>query len=143
MRVRMHRMEGLIEGLLHYSRAGRTHGRPEIVDVAQLVQDVIDLLSPSDSVSLTIETDLPTLETERLLLQQVFMNLIGNAIKHANRADPPDHHRRPSGRAVLRVLGQRQRSGHRTGVSRADLGHLPDARSPAIVSRAPASAWRS
>ena len=88
MRGRMHRMEGLIEGLLQYSRAGRAHGQPETVAVADVVGDVVDLLSPPDSVTILIEPDLPTIETERLLLQQVFMNLIGNAIKHANRDDP-------------------------------------------------------
>jgi len=87
MRVRMHRMEGLIEGLLHYSRAGRAHQEPEIVDVGRLVREVIDLLSPPPTVSISIERDLPTIQTERPMLQQVFMNLIGNAIKHANRAD--------------------------------------------------------
>jgi light-regulated signal transduction histidine kinase (bacteriophytochrome) len=82
MRVRMHRMEGLIEGLLQYSRAGRAHQRPERVDIGALVAEVVDLLSPPDSVRIAIESDLPTIQTERLMLQQVFMNLIGNAIKH-------------------------------------------------------------
>jgi signal transduction histidine kinase len=88
MRLRMHRMEGLIEGLLQYSRAGRTHQEPELVDVGHLVQEVVDLLSPPERATIRIATDLPTMRTERLLLQQVFMNLIGNAIKHANRDDP-------------------------------------------------------
>lgn len=88
MRVRMHRMEGLIEGLLQYSRAGRAHHAPERVDVAALVREVVDLLSPPDGVSIVIESDLPAIHTERLMLQQVFMNLIGNAIKHAAVAEP-------------------------------------------------------
>lgn len=87
MRGRMHRMEHLIEGLLQYSRAGRVHQDPESINVGVLVRDVIDLLSPPASVSIAIAKDMPTIETERLLLQQVFMNLIGNAIKHANRDD--------------------------------------------------------
>ena len=82
MRVRMHRMEGLIEGLLQYSRAGRVHHEPERVDVGALLGEVVDLLSPPDTVSVLIESDMPTIRTERLLLQQVFMNLIGNALKH-------------------------------------------------------------
>ena len=83
MRVRMHRMEGLIEGLLQYSRAGRLHHDPERVNVGELVRDIVDLLSPPETVAILVERDLPTLRTERLLLQQVFMNLIGNAVKHA------------------------------------------------------------
>src|SRR5262245_45084534 len=88
MRGRMHRMEDLIEGLLQYSRAGRVHKTPEMVDVGTLVREVVDLISPAESVSVRISDDLPTIRTERLLLQQVFMNLIGNAIKHSNRPDP-------------------------------------------------------
>jgi signal transduction histidine kinase len=88
MRVRMHRMEGLIEGLLHYSRAGRARQTPERVNVGSLVREVVDLLSPPETVSIVIEPNLPTFQTERLMLQQVFMNLIGNAIKHAS-ADYP------------------------------------------------------
>ena len=88
MQVRMHRMEGLIEGLLQYSRAGRAHHRPERVHVGALVREVIDLLSPPDRILIAVEPDLPTIHTERLMLQQVFMNLIGNAIKHALVDEP-------------------------------------------------------
>ena len=88
MRLRMHRMEGLIEGLLQYSRAGRTHQEPESVDIGHLVQEVVDLISPPEGATIRVADDLPSIRTERLLLQQVFMNLIGNAIKHANRSDP-------------------------------------------------------
>ena len=87
MRVRMHRMEGLIEGLLQYSRAGRVHQEPERVDVGELVRESVDLLSPPETVAVLVEADMPTIRTERLLLQQVFMNLIGNAIKHAAGGD--------------------------------------------------------
>jgi signal transduction histidine kinase len=88
MRGRMHRMESLIEGLLEYSRAGRVHHKPETVDVSELVREVVDLLSPPDGAVVIVAQELPVILTERLLLQQVFQNLIGNAIKHANRADP-------------------------------------------------------
>jgi PAS domain S-box-containing protein len=87
MRVRMHRMEGLIEGLLQYSRAGRVHHDPERVNVGELVREVVDLLSPPEHVAILVERDMPTILTERLLLQQVFMNLIGNALKHAASED--------------------------------------------------------
>jgi light-regulated signal transduction histidine kinase (bacteriophytochrome) len=85
MRLRMHRMEGLIEGLLQYSRAGRVHQGVEAVNVGQLIRVVVDLLSPPQGVTIAIAPDLPTITTERLLLQQVFLNLLNNAIKHCGR----------------------------------------------------------
>ena len=62
MRVRMHRMEGLIEGLLQYSRAGRVHEQPERVDVGALVREVVDLLSPPASVTIAVAKDLPVVK---------------------------------------------------------------------------------
>ena len=35
-----------------------------------------------------LPSDLPRITTERVPLQQVFANLIGNALKHAKRSDP-------------------------------------------------------
>jgi signal transduction histidine kinase len=87
LRGRVTRMEGLIDGILEYSRIGRTKQKVEQVDVRKLLADTIDLLAPPAGVTIEIGPDMPTLVTERLPLQQVFMNLIGNAIKHASRAD--------------------------------------------------------
>lgn len=87
MRARMHRMEALIEGLLQFSRAGRVHGRPERVDTAALIADVVELLAPPEDTLIFIASDMPTLSAERVPLQQVFGNLIGNAVKYAGRKD--------------------------------------------------------
>ena len=86
MRSRMHRMEALIEGILHYSRVGRLETKVERVDTNKLVREVIDLLAAPDA---TYELgELPKLQTTALPLQQILLNLIGNAVKYANRIDP-------------------------------------------------------
>jgi PAS domain S-box-containing protein len=86
MRSRMHRMEALIEGILEYSRAGRLAQSVEPVDVRGLVREVVDLLAPPQSVTIEIG-ELPSLITSRLPLQQIFINLVGNALKHSDRPD--------------------------------------------------------
>jgi signal transduction histidine kinase len=88
LRGRVQRMEALIEGILNYARAGRVLAPAETVDVARLVQDVVGLLAPPARARIEIDCPLPALWTERLLLEQVLLNLIGNALKHAQREDP-------------------------------------------------------
>lgn len=88
LRGRVHRMEALIDGVLEYSRAGRMRGAAEPVDTRQLAGDVVELLSIPAGVHVEIDPSLPTLATERLLLQQVLLNLVGNAVKHNRAASP-------------------------------------------------------
>jgi PAS domain S-box-containing protein len=85
---RVHRMENLIDGILHYARAGRARGNPESVDVARLVQDAIDMLAPPARFRIDVQGYMPVLVTERSPLEQVFLNLLGNAVKHADNEDP-------------------------------------------------------
>lgn len=85
LRGRVRRLESLIDGILQYSRAGRVRAPEESVDTGALVHEVIDLLAPPPEITIRVAPDMPTLVTERTPLQQVFMNLIGNAIKYNRR----------------------------------------------------------
>lgn len=87
LKGRVHRMEALIDGILAYSRAGRVRERPARVDVGALLHEVVELLAPPPETTIVIAPDTPVIETERVPLQQVFMNLIGNAIKYTRRPD--------------------------------------------------------
>ncbi|HIK19344.1 MAG TPA: PAS domain S-box protein [Leptolyngbyaceae cyanobacterium M33_DOE_097] len=95
LRQRVSQMQALIEGLLQYSRLGRTQEALKTVGVRELLNEVIDLLAPPPTFVFDISPDLPTLQARRLLLAQVFTNLIGNAIKH---------HPRPDGRIQISVI---------------------------------------
>src|SRR5579863_312415 len=92
LRGRVHRMEALIDGILQYSRAGRVGTDAERVDVAALLREIVELLAPPADVTIVLGREFPVLDTERVPLQQVFLNLITNAIKYS----------RPAG-AIIRV----------------------------------------
>jgi signal transduction histidine kinase len=84
---RVHRAENLIEGLLSYAKADKETIEKEDVTLNDLVKEVVDNLPDTGDVHVEIG-DLPTIHAEKLWLFQIFSNLIGNAIKHNDKADP-------------------------------------------------------
>ena len=85
IRQRIGRMNCLIDGLLQYSRVGKQKLITESVNLEDLVKEVVDSLMPPASFKINNVTKLPLLKAKKLLLMQVFSNLIGNAIKHHDR----------------------------------------------------------
>ena len=88
LRSRVNRMEGLINGILDYSRAGRVRAKPELIATDKLLAEVVELSAPPNGSTIEVGPAMPALRSERVPLQQVFMNLIGNSLKHAKRQDP-------------------------------------------------------
>lgn len=87
LKSRALRMNDLISGILNYSRVGRTKMTIGTVNTRDMLEEVIDTLSPPAGFEISIPTDLPEIQGEETRLQQVFQNLIGNAIKHHHRAE--------------------------------------------------------
>jgi PAS domain S-box-containing protein len=82
LRSRVNRMSSTIDGLLDYARVGRGEDAIELVELAGLLADVIDSVAPPRTFTIDLPTELPTIITKRLPLFQVFVNLVGNGIKH-------------------------------------------------------------
>ncbi|RNI29606.1 HAMP domain-containing protein [Rufibacter immobilis] len=82
MRIRVHRMENLINGILALARIGRSALQEEMVDVQTLLYEIVDMLNPPAGFRFHIPDKLPVLQAARVELQQVFSNLISNALKY-------------------------------------------------------------
>ena len=82
---RARRMDALINGILEYSRVGRLRETEIDIDIAKLVQGILDFLDIPQNIAVAIETPLPHLIAEPMRIQQIFQNLIGNAVKYMDK----------------------------------------------------------
>ncbi|WP_373546715.1 ATP-binding protein [Chamaesiphon sp.] len=87
MRSRVARMRDLIDGLLDFARVGQTEVSLETFVLEDLLVEIIDSLNIPPSFKFDLPANLSPITTNRLLLSQVFANLIGNAYKHHDRND--------------------------------------------------------
>lgn len=85
--ARVKRMHELINGVLQYSRLGRSKEKKDLIDLASLAHQVIDFLAPPDHIDIQVETALPRIWCEKTRIAQVFQNLISNAIKYIDKPD--------------------------------------------------------
>jgi signal transduction histidine kinase len=82
---RVQRMHRLIDAVLEYSKAGRISEKVTDVDLAALVQEIIDELSPPHSIRIIVENCRQTIAAERTSLKQVIQNLADNAVKYMDK----------------------------------------------------------
>lgn len=85
LRKRAIRLAHLIDGILQYSRAGRTDLTIESVDTKELLKEVIENVNTDGLFTFHYPKWLPVLQTAKIPLIQVLSNLIGNSIKHHHR----------------------------------------------------------
>jgi signal transduction histidine kinase len=89
-----HRMNKLIDDLLLYSHVSRGAVREEMVDLNQKVKLVLEDLEVEVEEKKAIVTvdPLPTIRGHRRQLQQLFQNLISNALKYSQPEVRPTVH---------------------------------------------------
>jgi signal transduction histidine kinase/CheY-like chemotaxis protein len=81
--------EKLVGALLAMARAADATLHTQHVDPNLLVREVLDSLRPPDAESLPVTVlPMPAVEADPTLLSQVFVNLIGNALKFSAHAVP-------------------------------------------------------
>ena len=103
------RLGRLIDDLLRYSQIGRAEPDASTIDLNEIVADVIDTLGPAidqRNAVVRLRGTLPTVEADRVLAGEVFRNLIANALKFNDSAEPSvEIGRTPDGALYVRDNG--------------------------------------
>ncbi len=91
IRAAIDKMEGLIAAILKLSREGRRTFNPEPLDMNQMLEGLAAAQRhqfDTAGVELTIQPGLPGIMADRLAIEQIFANLIDNAVKYLDPARP-------------------------------------------------------
>jgi signal transduction histidine kinase len=91
IRTSTQKMDRLINAILHLSRQGRRTLAPEPLHMGTIVQAIVDTLhrrAADAGAEIAIEGSLPDIVSDRLAIEQIFSNLIENAVKYAKPGRP-------------------------------------------------------
>ncbi|MHB1207991.1 MAG: PAS domain-containing sensor histidine kinase [Rhodospirillaceae bacterium] len=84
------KMDRLIAALLKLSREGQRQFQPQIIDMSQLLQSTREAVAfQAQAVNANISiAELPAIVSDRLALEQVFSNILDNAVKYLRPSTP-------------------------------------------------------
>ena len=81
----LEKMEQLISDVLEYSSVGSENAPPEKVNLQEVLADIETLLHCPEHITLDIHQALPTINADKVKIQQLFQNLMSNAIRYCDK----------------------------------------------------------
>ena len=84
---KLDKMDSLIDGVLRYSSIDSAEQLKEEIQLKQLLEVIVKMLHVPDHISVEISNNLPTITGDVYRIQQLFQNLISNAIKSIDKPE--------------------------------------------------------
>jgi len=86
IRNNVEKMDTLINGILEYSTIGKNHIEVYDVDLNNLLDNILSIIQIPEHITVT-KKKLPIVKGDKYRLQQLFQNLLGNAIAYNDKSD--------------------------------------------------------
>jgi signal transduction histidine kinase len=87
LKGRVRRMNNLIEGILSYSRSVGEEERIDEVNLRDLVEEVVEVVSPPGNIKIELESGPEVVHCDKTRLEQVIQNLLTNAVKYNDKEE--------------------------------------------------------
>jgi len=88
----VNKMQELLNNVLELSRAGMITGSPQEVRVSEIVHEILEFIRgplEAHNAQVIVQENLPTIYGDKMRLQQIFQNLVENAIKYSGDQPEP------------------------------------------------------
>ena len=82
---KVEKMDHLIEGILTYAKIDKVEIGKEQINLQEIVENIINIIHIPQNVTVKITDELPTIEADKFRMQQLFQNLIGNAVTYIDK----------------------------------------------------------
>ncbi|WP_298545050.1 PAS domain S-box protein [uncultured Aquimarina sp.] len=79
------KMDHLISGILKYSSIDKVNHPKQNIALQDIVTDIIDVIHIPNHITIKIITELPVVIGDKFSLQQLFQNLLNNAVKYNDK----------------------------------------------------------
>ena len=75
----------LVDGILKHSLAGEQSYKPEKIQLAQFINELVEFCSPPSDIQIVTEISVSEIVSDSIILHQILQNLISNAIKYNDK----------------------------------------------------------
>ncbi len=93
------RMHNLISGILEFAELGVLKSKPIVIHSGTVAETVIKYLTKESGITIEVQEPMPNVVYRNLQLEQIFQNLISNAIRHLGK---------PEGKIVVSCADQNE-----------------------------------
>ena len=84
---KIEKMDHLIQGILTYSKIDKTDVRSEKVNTYETVKNIVSIIDIPKNIQISVQEKLPVIKADKYRIQQLFQNLIGNAVSYIDKPE--------------------------------------------------------
>ena len=87
MDATLEKMDGLISGILNYSNIQRGNRKDIPVNINTVIDNIRETIFLPTHIKIVIKNKLPTMQVDKTRIEQLFQNLISNAVDHIDKEE--------------------------------------------------------